>query len=146
MFYVNFRTSRTLFYKKFEVNVSNIPRERIWSNGGTTTYTLRISSFNPRTRYYIKVDAVNENGNLSKPSNEVQYVTPVGDTSLPEETSLSSFRRYHVSSFNIDQFQFTLNKSVEPNLDFVLFHEMYDSPSEKPNSIWDYKTKVIIPQ
>ena len=30
MFYVNFRTSRTLFYKKFEVNVSNIPRERFF--------------------------------------------------------------------------------------------------------------------
>ena len=60
-FYVYERTNASQVYKtRHEINISDIAKDRIWNHAGTTTYTLRLSGFQPRTRYYIKVDAVNK--------------------------------------------------------------------------------------
>ena len=143
-FYVRFRKSTETYYtKRFELDISKIPSERIWTSGSSIVYTLRISGFDPKTRYYFKVDAVNDFGNMSKSSNEVEFVTPVGDKSNPEQVNLKFIRKATTSS-GTSQVQFGLMKPSEPTLDFVLFHTIHTTSTNKPSSIWQYTTKNYI--
>lgn len=142
-FFIYTKTNKNEIYKtRYEINISDISKDRIWNHAGTTTYTLRISGFQPRTRYFIKVDAVNNFGNLSEPSNEIEYVTPVGDTQIPETPMLGSIRRVNSSSGG--QLSFSLKKASEPNIDFVILHHIYENVNDLPQSMWEYKSKNFI--
>lgn len=142
-FYVYFKSSDSKPYtERFEIDISSIPSDRVWSQTTNTLYTVRLSGFQPRTRYYIKVDAVNNFGNLSESSNEYNYVTSVGDKINPERVQLKSIKRSKVG--NRDQIQIGLKKSIEPNLDFALMHIVHDTLDERPTSIWKYPNKNYI--
>tara|TARA_B100001093_G_scaffold317410_1_gene302808 strand:+ start:19616 stop:24925 length:5310 start_codon:yes stop_codon:yes gene_type:complete len=142
-FYVYYKTNLNSSYtKRFEVDITKIPDDRIWSRTGTNTYTLRLSGFQPKTRYYIKVDAVNDFGNLSESSNEFTYITPVGDIGNPEMVKLKSIKRTKVETDA--QLQIGLMKSTEPNLDFALLHIIHDTKNNIPNNKWEFPKKNFI--
>ena len=79
---------------------------------------------------------------MSESSNEIEYVTPVGDTRIPETPMLGSIRR--VNSSNGGQLSFSLKKAREPNLDFVILHHAYENVNDLPQSMWEYKSKNFI--